>query len=65
VKTFEEAYAVKLNYQKPDGYWVVGHIEDVLVEVKHGKNEKDNHAEAEKLAMEKFPKAEIVSVSYC
>ena len=65
MKTFQEAYAVKLNYQKPDGYWVFGHIEDVFVEVEHGKNEKNNHDKAEVLAMKKFPNAKIVSVSYC
>jgi len=65
MKTFKEIYKVKLNYQKHDGYWVVGHIEDVFVEVTHGKNEKNNHKKAEKLALEKFPNAKIVSVSYC
>ena len=65
MNTFKEAYAVKLNYQKPDGYWVVGHIEDVFVEVEHGVDEKKNHTKAERLALKKFPKAKIVSVSYC
>lgn len=65
MNTFQEAYAVKMNYQKPDGYWVVGHVEDVFVEVEHGKNEKNNHSKAEALARKKFPNAKIVSVSYC
>ena len=65
MKIFKESYVVKLNYQKPDGYWVVGHIEEVFVDVEHGVNEKNNHAKAEKMALKKFENAKIVSVSYC
>ena len=50
---FEEEYLVKINYQKPDGYWKVGHIESVCVKVKHGVNERANHEEAAKLMKEK------------
>jgi Cu/Ag efflux protein CusF len=25
-KKFKETYSVKLNYQKDDGYWVIGQI---------------------------------------
>lgn len=58
-----EAYAVKLHYQRPNGYWVFGHVE--IVTVPGGKGE---HAKAEAAAREKFAaigcKVEIVSVSY-
>jgi hypothetical protein len=63
-KTFQELYIVKLNYQKPDGYWVVGHKEEVLVPVVHGVNEKANHGNAAALARKTFPGCVIVSVDY-
>lgn len=46
MKTFKEQYTVKLNYKKPDGYWIVGEAIDVFVEVEHGVNEKNNHEKA-------------------
>lgn len=59
-----EQYIVKLNYQKPDGYWVVGHEEEVSVLVNHKMQEKNNHDAAEVLAKLKFPGCHIVSISY-
>ena len=64
-KYFMEQYDVKLNYQKDDGYWVIGHIENIFIKVKHGVNEKNNHDEAKRIALHKFPKSKIVSVTYC
>lgn len=60
-----EQYVVKLNYQKDDGYWVTGHTEDIFVKVKHGSNEKNNHDKAKNMALKKFPKSKIISVTYC
>lgn len=64
-KTFKETYNVKLNYQKPDGYWVIGHEEVFQVEVRHGVKEKNNHDKAEAIALLKYPGAVIVCVTYC
>ena len=61
---FLEHYLVKLNYQKPDGYWVVGHEEEVLVPVNHKMVEKGNHNWAAEMAKQKFPGCQIVRVSY-
>lgn len=63
--TFGELYWVKLNYQKPDGLWVFGHTEEVVVRVRHGIKEKDNHREAERIAKSRFPRCEIKAVIYC
>ena len=63
--TFGEQYEVSLDYQKPDGYWVCSHLEHVSVPVKHGVNEKNNHAAAEAIAKQRFPKCRINSVTYC
>lgn len=63
--TFKEWYWVKLNYKKPDGYWVVGHVEEVFVEVEHGVNEKANHKKAKEIAEKRFPGCKIVTVIYC
>lgn len=62
--TSMEQYFVKLNYQKPDGYWVFGKIIEISVEVVHGVNEKNNHDEAIRVAKLEYPGCEIVSVSY-
>lgn len=47
-KTFGEAYTIKANFQKDDGFY-----EDIIVtqivEVIHGVNEKNNHIKAGKL----------------
>jgi hypothetical protein len=64
IATFGELYIVKLNYKKPDGYWVYGHEEDVVIEVQHGVNEKDNHDEAEAEARRRFPGCRVVCVTY-
>jgi hypothetical protein len=63
--TFQEQYIVKLNYQKVDGYWDYGPEITVSVEVRHGVNEKNNHAKAAAQARKLYPGAEIVSVTYC
>lgn len=63
--TFSEQYEVSLDYRKPDGYWVFSHKEHVSVPVKHGVNEKNNHAAAESIAMQRHPKCRINSVTYC
>lgn len=63
--TFVEQYEVSLDYKKPDGYWVCSHREHVSVPVKHGVNEKNNHAAAEAIAKQRYPKCKINSVTYC
>ncbi len=64
METFKEYYEVKLNYKKPDGYWVIGHIEIIPVEVKRGVNEKNNHCTAAEIALSKFPDAAVTRVTY-
>jgi hypothetical protein len=63
--TFGEQYEVSLDYRKPDGYWVCSHKEHVTVPVVHGVNEKKNHAAAEAIAKQRYPKCRINSVTYC
>jgi hypothetical protein len=63
--TFGEQYEVSLDYQKPDGCWVCSHQEHVSVPVAHGVNEKNNHAAAEAIARQRYPKCRINSVTYC
>ena len=63
--TFGEQYEVSLDYKKPDGYWVCSHYELVVVRVHHGVNEKNNHAEAEAIAKQRYPNCRINSVTYC
>jgi hypothetical protein len=62
---FGEQYEVSIDYQKPDGYWVCSHKEVVILEVRHGVNEKNNHAAAEAIAKRRYPKCRINSVTYC
>lgn len=62
---FQEEYLVNLDYQKPDGFWVCSHIDYVYVTVRHGVNEKDNHAEAEAIAKKKYKICKINRVIYC
>jgi hypothetical protein len=62
--TFGEQYEVSLDYQKPDGYWVCSHREHVSVPVYYGVNERNNHAEAEAIAKQRYPKCIINSVTY-
>ena len=47
-----ELYFVKLNYQLPEGYWKMSHVE------------KNNHDQAVKIAKERYPGCEIISVTY-
>jgi hypothetical protein len=47
-KTFGEAYTIKAEYQKDDGFWVTFE-KTQIVEVYHGINEKYNHKKAENL----------------
>lgn len=61
---FNELYFVKLNYQLPEGYWKMGHIEEVMIPAKHGRNEKNNHDQAVKIAKERYPGCEIISITY-
>lgn len=62
--TFNEEYIVKVNYQKDDGYWVIGEVVDVSVPVEHGVNEKNNHNRAANLVQSQFVNCEVVSVKY-
>lgn len=64
MNTFKEHYTVKLNYQKPDGYWVIGHIVEISIDVAHGTKEKNNHKKAEEEALKQFPNAKITRVDY-
>jgi hypothetical protein len=57
----EEAYLVKLDYRKPDGYWVCSHEEEFYPVV---SKPKCNHEKAEKLAKEKYPGCKIITVTY-
>jgi len=63
--TFGEQYEVCLDYQKPDGFWVMNHKEEVRVQVCRGVNEKDNHVAAEEIARQRFPGCRINCVTYC
>lgn len=62
--TFTEEYTVKLNYQKPDGYWVWGHEAQINVQCQHGVDEKCNHEKAKKLAQKKYPGCQVTTVIY-
>lgn len=62
--TITEDYEVRLDYQKPDGYWVFSHRERVTVQSMHGVDEKDNHAAAEAVAKQKFPGCRVSCVKY-
>lgn len=62
--TFGELYIVSLDYQTPDGYWINSHKEDVLVKVRHGVNEKNNHTKAVGIAKKRFPGCRINGVTY-
>jgi hypothetical protein len=57
----KEAYLVKLNYLTPVGYWVCSHEEEFYPMV---SKPKGNHEKAEKLAKEKYPGCEIITVTY-
>jgi hypothetical protein len=59
-----EGYTVRLNYQKPDGFWVTGHEEQVDVPLKPHDLEKQSHAVAEQMARARYPGCKIVSVIY-
>lgn len=46
--TFDEAYTIKAEYQKEDGFWTTIKITQ-LVPVTNGVNEKNNHEKAKQL----------------
>jgi hypothetical protein len=59
-------YIVVLDYEKPDGYWVCSHKEEVLVPYDPEKeNEKDLHDRARDLALASYQNAKAYSVIYC
>ena len=59
-------YIVVLDYQKPDGYWLVGHREEVEVPYDpKTENEKDLHERASNIVMEKYSNAKVFKVIYC
>lgn len=62
---FNEEYEVCFNRLQPDGYWENGVIETVWVQVRHGQNEKKNHAKAEAIIRQKYPGCKIIRVGYC
>ena len=62
-KTWGDQYEVNLDYRKPDGYWVHSHIELVRVPLPWEAIGKNKHAEAERLAKQKFPGCKINSVT--
>ena len=43
---FPEAYIIRYNYQKDDGYWVFSECTEISVLIEHGVNEKCNHDKA-------------------
>ena len=64
---FLEQYEVNLDYKKADGYWVHSYCEEIMVPIKHGKNEKCNHDIAAQMAKKLYNKTEhrINCVTYC
>lgn len=60
------AYIVNLDFQKPDGYWVCSHNEDIYVCHDLTHSGKGLHREAEKLIALKYKgiKHKINSVTY-
>lgn len=65
LNSFNELYRVTFNYKKSDGYWIYGRVEHAAVIVKHGINEKNNHAKAEEFIKSKYPGCQITEVAYC
>jgi hypothetical protein len=59
--TFNEAYTIKAEYQKEDGFWTTIEITQ-LVPVVHGINEKANHNEAKKLFLQENSHLKNVNV---
>ncbi len=62
-KIYYDAYSVKFNYQKIDGYWTQL-TKTVLVPILDWKKEKGYHLEAEKMILKEYPNAQIVTVTY-
>lgn len=60
----KEQYLVKFNYKKPDGFWIIGHEEEVDIEYNR-KNEKCNHEKAREIIHRKYHGCSVVSVNYC
>ena len=63
--TFDELYAVKYREQQRNGYWRFGQMEHVVVAVKHGQNEKNNHKKAWETFKMMHPNAIVEGVVYC
>lgn len=63
--TFGEEYWVIIDYQKPDGFWVISHKVEVRVPVKHRVNEKNNHGKARKMVEKVYPGCRVTNVIYC
>ena len=63
--TFTEEYIVTLDHRQPDGYWRMSHRESVRISVRHGTNEKMNHAAAIAQARLRFPGCRIRGATYC
>lgn len=64
-ETFEELYEVVFDYQKDDGYWSCSNKEYVLVTIKNGINEKDNHEAAWEIIKKKYKNCKITRSTYC
>ena len=55
-----ETYIVKLDYKKPDGFWVISHEETVVV-----KGGKSNHQKAAEIAKTRFPGCRVKRIDFC
>lgn len=71
---FKEKYLVKINRKGQGGFWVIGEIVEVFIDVRHRVKEKhyrkscisvtQRHTEVEDITKKMYPSCEIVSVTY-
>ena len=64
MKVFPETYEVVFDYQKPDGYWVFSHKEEVDVSIYTHQEKKSHDLAAEKIK-NKYPNCTIKRINYC
>ncbi len=60
----DEEYIITYNYIKPNGFWVISAHEPIIIKNVQPHRLKYNHKKAEKLFLQKNPKAIVTCVTY-
>lgn len=62
-KIYHDEYLVKIDYPRPDGYWVCSHEAIIEVPVPWDAEDGGRHEEARQIARKKWPGCHIKKVT--